>query len=51
MKKKEYQNNETLVLFPELCSKSGVCTSGLPKVFDAERRPWIDVNQGKHEIL
>lgn len=52
MKKKEYQNNELIVhWFPELCSKSGVCTGGLPKVFDADRRPWIDVNQGEAQNI
>ncbi len=40
---KRYSNGEvTIVWKPALCCFSGICTNGLPLVFKAEVRPWID---------
>ncbi|GJM27966.1 MAG: hypothetical protein DHS20C17_06010 [Cyclobacteriaceae bacterium] len=46
MVKKEYSNDEVTVVWqPELCIHSGKCVQGLGKVFDPERKPWIDPTQ------
>ena len=40
---KRYSNGEITVIWqPHLCVHSGLCMAGLPKVFDATRRPWVD---------
>ena len=42
----EYSTNEIVVEWqPRLCFHSHNCIRALPKVFDAERRPWIDLDQ------
>ncbi len=39
---KRYSNGEiTVVWQPSLCTHSGICARGLPKVFDPRRRPWV----------
>ncbi len=39
-----YENDRIKVIWkPEKCVYSGNCVKGLPKVFDARRRPWVDV--------
>ncbi|MCZ4408820.1 (4Fe-4S)-binding protein [Cryomorphaceae bacterium 1068] len=41
--KKEYQNSGTTVVWkPELCYHSKNCVKNLPKVFDPNRKPWIE---------
>jgi uncharacterized Fe-S cluster protein YjdI len=41
--RKTYRGKEVDVSFdPEVCIHSGNCVRGLPPVFDAKRRPWID---------
>src|SRR5689334_6366718 len=38
-----YSNGVVTVLWkPHVCAHSGICVRGLPSVFDASRRPWID---------
>ncbi len=40
---KEYSNGEmTIVWKPKLCIHSTKCISGLPNVFDLNKRPWIN---------
>ncbi len=40
---KEYTNGEvTIVWKPDLCIHSENCFHGLPRVFDPNKRPWID---------
>lgn len=40
-----YKNGETTVTYdPEICTHAGRCVKGLPAVFDAKRKPWIDVD-------
>jgi uncharacterized Fe-S cluster protein YjdI len=40
---KRYSNGEiTVVWQSHLCIHSAVCAAGLPKVFDPQRRPWVD---------
>ena len=41
--KKYTLNGVTVIWKPALCSHSGVCARGLPKVFDPRRRPWIEL--------
>ena len=41
--RKTYSGKGVDVSFdPELCIHSGNCVKGLPAVFDAKRRPWIE---------
>lgn len=40
---KEYTNGEiTIVWKPTLCVHSANCVKGLPEVFDAKKKPWIN---------
>jgi len=46
MAKKEYSNGEVTVVWkPGLCIHSAKCVDGLGKVFDPNRKPWIDMSQ------
>ena len=36
---------------PRLCIHTGNCWRSLPKVFDAERRPWIDVDAADADAI
>jgi uncharacterized Fe-S cluster protein YjdI len=41
--RKSYEGASIAISFdPEICQHSGECVRGLPAVFDAKRRPWID---------
>ena len=43
--KKEYANDGIVVTWePAYCIHTANCLNGLPKVFDAWRRPWIEVD-------
>ncbi len=45
---KKYQREDLEVIWkPELCIHSGICARGLPKVFDPNRRPWIDLSNAE----
>ena len=42
----KYSNGEVTVVWkPDLCQHSANCVRGLPQVFNAKQRPWIDVSQ------
>jgi uncharacterized Fe-S cluster protein YjdI len=42
---REYATDEIVVeWWPTLCFHSHNCMRSLPQVFDANRRPWVDVN-------
>lgn len=42
---REYANGELVVeWWPTLCFHSHNCVRALPQVFDASRRPWVDVD-------
>jgi uncharacterized Fe-S cluster protein YjdI len=44
---REYSTDEIVVEWqPRLCFHSHNCIRALPKVFDPERRPWIDLEPG-----
>ena len=38
---KTYRGQIEVRYNPTICAHLGVCTSGLPEVFDTDRRPWI----------
>lgn len=41
---RNYSNSEIIVHWkPELCSHSTICVKNLPKVFNASKRPWVDI--------
>ena|GEM_PF-154056 len=42
---KEYANDEIKVIWkPNLCVHAGICFSGLPKVFNPNKRPWVNID-------
>ena len=49
---KEYSNKDIKVLWdPEKCIHAGECVRGLPKVFDRQSTPWINMQgAGSDEI-
>lgn len=47
-----YANNAIEVLWePKLCIHVRNCVRGLARVFDAERRPWVDVDAADAEAI
>lgn len=51
-KTKEYSNGEvTIVWKPSLCIHSKNCVTGLPEVFDINKRPWINSNGSTSEKM
>jgi uncharacterized Fe-S cluster protein YjdI len=49
---KKYSNKEITVIWkPEICIHSGICASGLRKVFDPKRKPWIDMSQAETQEI
>jgi CDGSH-type Zn-finger protein len=48
---REYATEEIVVDWrPRLCYHSQNCVRALPRVFDKERRPWIDVEQAGADV-
>lgn len=49
---KEYRNDQVIVhWFPELCAHPGTCLRLLPKVFNLQQRPWVNVNAAEPEEI
>lgn len=49
---KEYTNGEATVVWkPELCIHSGICLRGLPKVFNLQKRPWVNMDGATSEQI
>lgn len=47
-----YTNGEITVEWrPELCIHCQACITGLPKVFDLTRRPWVDMTAATTEEI
>lgn len=45
MSRRAFVGSDVTVSFdPDVCEHSGNCVRGLPGVFDAGRKPWIDPN-------
>lgn len=44
MAKREYTNGEITVKWDsDLCTACGLCKTGLPKVFNPDVRPWVNM--------
>ncbi len=42
---RKYRSGDLIVYwYPGKCTHSTCCLRGLPKVFNALRRPWVDIN-------
>jgi len=40
-----YENERIRVIWDhDKCMHSGICTGGLPRVFDMHGRPWVDIS-------
>ena len=49
---KDYANERIVVTWePSFCIHTARCISGLPAVFDAWRRPWIDVDRASADDI
>jgi uncharacterized Fe-S cluster protein YjdI len=49
---KEYATDEVVVEWePRLCFHSGNCTHLLPKVFDRDRRPWVNAAEASADEI
>jgi uncharacterized Fe-S cluster protein YjdI len=49
---KKYTNGEvTIVWQPKLCIHSAICAKGLPKVFNPQRRPWVELNEAETNTI
>jgi uncharacterized Fe-S cluster protein YjdI len=47
-----YENERIRVIWdPDKCMHSGICTGGLPQVFDMHRRPWVDTSAADVEDI
>jgi uncharacterized Fe-S cluster protein YjdI/CDGSH-type Zn-finger protein len=50
--KKEYRNDRIAVTWePAYCIHAADCLNGLPEVFDALRRPWIEVDRASADEI
>ncbi len=49
---KHYTEGDLTVRWePKKCMHSEKCWNGLPQVFDAKRKPWIDLSQAEAETI
>jgi len=49
---KEYTNGEVTVVWKQdQCIHSGICLRGLPKVFNLQQRPWVDMTGATSEEI
>jgi uncharacterized Fe-S cluster protein YjdI len=49
---KKYSNDEVTVVWqPDKCIHSTICISGLPEVFDAQKRPWVNIQGATSERI
>jgi uncharacterized Fe-S cluster protein YjdI len=44
-------NGVTVIWQPSLCTHSGICARGLPKVFNPRRRPWIELQHADSDVV
>jgi uncharacterized Fe-S cluster protein YjdI len=49
---KEYSNGEIVVCWdPDKCIHAAECMSGLPQVFNRDRRPWVNIKGASSEEI
>lgn len=49
---KKYSNEQVTVVWqPDKCIHSGICVSGLPEVFDSQKRPWVTIQGATSERI
>jgi len=49
---KEYTSPDlTIIWKQELCIHAAECVKGLPKVFNPDKRPWVDINAAECDEL
>ena len=49
---KEYQKGDLTVLWkPRTCIHAGVCVSKLPKVYQPNNKPWINLENAEQNAL
>jgi uncharacterized Fe-S cluster protein YjdI len=49
---KKYENKKIRVFWDAgKCAHSANCLHGLPQVFDARKRPWIDIDAAEAETI
>ncbi len=49
---KEYSQTDITVIWkPNLCIHAAECVKGLPKIFNPDKRPWIDINAANSSEL
>jgi uncharacterized Fe-S cluster protein YjdI len=49
---KRYSNGEVTVIWqPALCTHSGICFRGMPRVFDPRRRPWVILEHSESDAI
>lgn len=49
---KKYTNGEVTVVWkPALCIHSGLCVSGLPKVFNSSKSPWVEMTGASTQAI
>jgi uncharacterized Fe-S cluster protein YjdI len=47
-----YVNGPLIVEWrPELCIHCGSCTSGLPSVFNLDKRPWVNIHGASEQEI
>jgi uncharacterized Fe-S cluster protein YjdI len=49
---KKYSNDTVTVVWqPDKCIHSTICISGLPEVFDTQKRPWVNIQGAGSERI
>lgn len=47
-----YRNGEITVTYdPDVCIHAGRCVKGLPGVFDAKKKPWVDIDGAEADAI
>ena len=47
-----YSNGDITVTYdPEICTHAARCVKGLPAVFNADKKPWVDIDGASAEEI
>ena len=50
--KKQYSNGDVTVVWePKLCIHSAICINGLPEVFNARIKPWVNIENSSTQNI